>query len=852
MAQATWIQTNFNGGEWTPLAWGRADLPKYKNGLSVCQNFMPQQQGGLTRRPGTRAVSAVKDSSVSVRLQRFEFSMTQAYVLEFGHQYIRFYTGDGQLNNGGTIIEVATPYTAAEIWGLDFRQSADVLYIAHASHPPMKLQRQGTYTWTLTAISFLDGPYLPTNSTTTTLTPSATTGTVTVTASAITGINGGVGFKTTDVGRMLRVKCGGVWLWGTIAGRVSATQITWTITQANGERLPATAKALANVSGGSIFTITVTDGGSGYGVTPPAVSFSGAVTVTATAHVSSVDGSGKITGVVLDTGGSGYSEDPTVTVAGGSGTAIIYAHTVGGVVSSLYVGDGGSGYTTASAIGFTGGGATVGSGCAAYANVSAGVVTNITVMVTGTGYTTPPSVVLGPPAGVVPSTTTFWRLGLYNSDNGYPSAVSFHQDRLWWGGCTQYPNRADASNTGDYENMAPTELDGSVIDSDALSFTLNSNQVDAIVWMASDEWGMLVGTVGGEWCIAPSSQQQAITPTNVNAKQMGSYGSADMAPLRISKATFFLQRTGRKLREMTYQFMNSTFTAADISLVGEHLTESGLKQMAVQLAPQQIIWVVRNDGFLVGVTYDKDQDICGWHDHVLGGFSDAAQTSAPVVESVATIPAPGIQRDEVWLSVKRYINGAVVRTVEVMSKMWEDGDATATCNFLDCSAELIPSDLTVSGLSYLKGQTVGVLTDGAVHANCVVSGSGTITLQWTASLVQVGLPYTSTGQSLHIEAGGGEGPAQGKIRRIHRAVFSFFQSVGLTVGSNVKGVNSYPQTFRGASDPISQAVGLFSGIKRWSYEGTWSPDGMIFWSTSDPLPCNITQIMAQLDTEDAT
>src|SRR5262252_797902 len=135
MPRATWLQTNFNGGEWSPLMYGRVDIPKYKSALATCLNYVATLQGGLTRRPGTRFVSEVKDSSNPVRLVRFEFSTTQAYVLEFGQNYIRFYTNDGQLLSGGLPYEVATPYGAGELSDLSFAQSADVLYIANKLRP---------------------------------------------------------------------------------------------------------------------------------------------------------------------------------------------------------------------------------------------------------------------------------------------------------------------------------------------------------------------------------------------------------------------------------------------------------------------------------------------------------------------------------------------------------------------------------------------------------------------------------------------------------------------------------------------------------------------------------------------
>ena len=226
MPRATWTQNNFNGGELSPLAYGRSDLAKYKNALETCANYVPTAQGGLTRRPGTKYIANVKTNTSPVRLLPFEFSITQAYVLEFGPSYVRFYTNDGQLVSG-TPYEVATPYGASDLADLAITQSADVLYIAHPNYAPRKLQRAGALSWTLSTISFLDGPYLILNTTTTTFTSSvAGPGAATLTASAVTGINGGAGFSANDVGRVVRLKSGATWGWGTITGFTSTTVVT--------------------------------------------------------------------------------------------------------------------------------------------------------------------------------------------------------------------------------------------------------------------------------------------------------------------------------------------------------------------------------------------------------------------------------------------------------------------------------------------------------------------------------------------------------------------------------------------------------------------------------------------------
>lgn len=684
MPRATWAQNNFNAGEWTPRVLGRADLSKYKNALATCLNYMPTIQGGITRRPGTRYVAEVKNSADAVRLQAFEFSTTQAYVLEFGPSYVRFYTNEGQLLNLGSPYEVATPYAAADLMSLKFTQSADVLYITHNNYAPRKLNRLGATNWTLTTISFLDGPYLNVNGTATTMTASGGTGSVTVTASAVTGINSDTGFQTTDVGRLIRIKSGTNWGWGTITARTSTTQVTVSITSAVG--------------------------------------------------------------------------------------------------------------TTA---------------------------------------------------------TTDWQLGLYSSTTGYPACVTFHEDRLFFAGPTNYPHRVDGSKSSDYENFAPTDPDGTVPADCAIAISLNANQVNAVRWLMTDERGLLAGTAGGEWLIRASSLQDAMSPTNVQAKQPTVYGSNTVAPLKIDKSTLFLQRNGRKVREMSYVYMSDGFEAADVSAVSEHIFISPGTQMAAQLSPQQYLWAVKADGTLASCTFDKHQEVVGWARHTLGGYYNSGNTQAPKVESIAVIPSPDGTRDTVWVVVNRYINGATHRYVEYMTKLWENGDTLADAVYLDSSAVYSGAPTTtVSGLTWLIGQTVSVLADGSVHPDCVVNGSGVITLSRSASKVQVGLGYVSDGQTLRIEAGGGDGTAQGKLKRIHRVIFRFFQSVGLSVLPNAYGVPLAPEPFRSSADLMDSPVGLFTGDKRWAWEGTYETEGQVFWRQDQPLPSNIEALVVQLETQD--
>jgi len=225
MSRTTPIQTNFTGGEISPRLYGRVDLQKYATSVERCENFIIFPHGGITKRSGTRFISEVKYSNRTTKLIPFIFSTEQAYMLEFGHYYIRFYRNEGVLlNTAGTApYEIVSPYSETDLVNIDFTQSADVLYLIHPNYQPRTLNRLGPTNWSLDLYSFIDGPYNDFNSDTSkTLTPSATTGAITITASSAT-------FASTDVGRWVRINNGTVWGAAKISGYSGPTVVSATV-----------------------------------------------------------------------------------------------------------------------------------------------------------------------------------------------------------------------------------------------------------------------------------------------------------------------------------------------------------------------------------------------------------------------------------------------------------------------------------------------------------------------------------------------------------------------------------------------------------------------------------------------
>ena len=220
--RADTFQTNFTAGEFSPLLEGRHELAKYKDAVSKLENFYTFPHGPVDKRPGTRFIAAVKTEANQTRLIPFIFSTIQAYILEFGNNYIRFYKDEGQILSGPSAYEIVTTYTTAQIPDLKFTQSADVLYICHSAHNPRQLTRTGHTSWTLSDYDSGDGPYIEENTTATTLSPSGTTGSVTITASVAL-------FSAADIGRNIRIKQGSAWGAAKVTAFTDTTHVDATV-----------------------------------------------------------------------------------------------------------------------------------------------------------------------------------------------------------------------------------------------------------------------------------------------------------------------------------------------------------------------------------------------------------------------------------------------------------------------------------------------------------------------------------------------------------------------------------------------------------------------------------------------
>jgi len=170
--------------------------------------------------------------------------------------------------------------------------------------------------------------------------------------------------------------------------------------------------------------------------------------------------------------------------------------------------------------------------------------------------------------------------------------------------------------------------------------------------MSKDE--TVFGTVGGEHLLGASKDSEALTPTNVKARMQTTYGSEDIEGLLVNRAVLFVQRGGKKIREFLYSYEQDSHKADDLTVFANHITGAGIVDIAYQRTPDPRLWCVRSDGEMALMVYERDQNVFSWCRFVTNGE----------FESVAVVYGGENSEDEVWVTVKRNINGTDTRYIE--------------------------------------------------------------------------------------------------------------------------------------------------------------------------------------------
>ena len=463
--------------------------------------------------------------------------------------------------------------------------------------------------------------------------------------------------------------------------------------------------------------------------------------------------------------------------------------------------------------------------------------------------------------------TISWRLGAWYGTEGdgatahYPAAVAFHMERLYFGGGLYTPQTVQGSRPGDFPVFSPTDDEDLVTDDMAVMFSLATDELNSIVWLKSTD-SLYIGTIGPEFKLTVTGSE-VITPSNFQFNRISNYGSSRVEPQFIGNSIIFSQNSLRTLRELTYNFSTDKYVAQDISILGEHLTAPGLNSFNYQQEPHSIIWatqqvhenhltgdIERTGGRLVGLTYDKEQNVMAWHRHTIGG-------KEVEVESVECVFNDTAQQDQVWFCCRRKLNGQYVRTIEVIDKDFRMETPLEEMYFVDCgikyNAFKLPTDNEnygiavkhLEGLNWLANEVVKVTVDGAMHPDTKVNEDGTLDLEYEGKFITIGLYAPAKYQSLYLDPeAGGSNFAQGHMQNIPRALIRFYRSMGGKFGPTFEKLE--PIEYRTPQDLMDRAVPLFTGEKTVRFPSEWAHNAQVCIVQDEPLPMTILAILPEI------
>jgi hypothetical protein len=771
---------SFNAGELSPFLAARMDIDKYEDGCQLLENFIILPYGGVVRRPGTVFLGAAKFPDKSCRLIGFNFSVTTNFILEFGEKYVRFWT------NGVRVVKPSAPTHQAS--------HAYVVgdYVVSPAGGPMYYCVIAHTSGAVFSVDLAAGKWV-----------------------AQTVLERPTSYLATEL------------------REIQFCQINdlMYLTHPNHPPAKLTRKADDDWTFNDIvwaWPPTLDENVENIAIMPSATS--GNVNLTASAPIFKPEHFGSYW-QLGHRRAQAYVEQILSATSGftiplyvlGTWEFITYGNWQGTVMVQRLLPDGTTWETIrqygSHSVGERNVSTTGREDKPAYLRINfttAGVAgtsnpnsrleagdNRVYGFVQITAYTSPTLVSATVRSAFLSADWTFmWSEAAFSGVKGFPRTVCLHEQRLIFGGTKLKPLSLYGSQIDDFENFRYGALDDQ-----AFSFTISSNESNPINWIISQQ-KMLVGTAGDEWSLGATNTDQAMGPGNVDAKQQSSYGSAFLQAEVVNEVVLFAQRQSHKIREMTFNFEKDGWVSPDLTILANHISNKGFVETAFAQQPDSIFWCITADGKLVGMTYERDQKVVGWHRHSTEGQ----------FESVATIYG-GSDADEVWFSVQRTVNGQVVRYIERFDPDFrmhlETGDKLAWW-YLDCGKRIISAtDIThVTGLSHLEAKTAGIMGDGANQPTRVVA-SGAIDIQEPSKNILVGLPYISVMRPMNLNIPVQDGTVQGRKMRIHKMVARFYKT--LTCQYSGDDGQSWDEIFfRDRIDFMDESPSVFTGDREFA------------------------------------
>jgi hypothetical protein len=430
---------------------------------------------------------------------------------------------------------------------------------------------------------------------------------------------------------------------------------------------------------------------------------------------------------------------------------------------------------------------------------------------------------------------TAWRLGSWGGTTNFPSCITIFEQRLVFAATSTEPQHLWLSTTGSYEDMSPSATGGTVADSDAVTYKLGSNRVNAIQWLSGAQQ-LYIGTAGEEFSMVGATLE-AVSAINPPLVRSGTTEGSDvLQPVRIGSRVIFVQRSGRELRELTWNDSEQSLVTEELSLIADHFlrTPNYVVTMAYQNKPNRTIWIVRSDGALLAFCNYVGEKVRAW---ALMGSEGASGLYA----WVTVIPSVDLLDDQAWFVVKRTVGGVEKHFVEMQNQ-----DISVHSALVYSGAPLT----AVTGLAHLNGETVRIVGDGAVYDDQVVA-RGSVDLAYgsaagpAASVIAVGLAITPNPSGSTLQPSMKDNAGSTRYKRKHWAslAFELEETMGLTINGKTQ------VQYRTPTDPMDSVEPSFTGTKQIANLG-WSRTGVVTWEQTLPLPATVLGYSGEIDVAD--
>ena len=799
MPKASPIQTSFNSGIFSELGIGRVDLSRYKSSAGVMKNFIPLILGPVVKRSGTKFIAPVKHHDRYTLLMEFEPSVTKSFMLEIGHQYIRVFNGDGsQVMNAGLAITGISNAVGGVVQMVGHGLSTGQDIVINDVQGMTEVNGRRFYVNVLDADSFQLRNYFDNPLDTTSYGAYTSGGTISTPYEITTPYDEDdlteLQFEQSiDVMYIVHQSYPQATL-----SRVASTSFVY---QEASFEWPAfqdvnfdSAKVMTST--GVNGTVTLTTNFDHF----TANMVGSEIQISEIVESSTIEWKTDTAYPTLNTrrryDGNVYSSQTTGTSGTNPPVHLEGDESDGGVVWSYL--HSGKGYATITAV------------------------TDARTATATVNKRLPDTVLTG---------SFRWANAAWSDLNGYPRALAFHDLRMYYAGTAAEPQTFWASEVNRFN-----VFNRGTLPDQSFTYTINSRQNNTIQWMAEGNV-LAIGTSRGEFIGHGNRVEDAISAEEVRVPNETGYGSKHIQALKVGSTILFIERRGRKIREYVYDFNINKYKAGDLTVFSDGVIESEIINVSYQQSPNQVAWFTTEQGYLHGMTYDKSQEVIGFHSHQIGG--DAR------IDSTAVTAYSEGKDDRVWMVAKRTINGEVRRYIETMNPQFQPDDDPHEAVFVDSHVE------GLTGFDHLEGVNLSATADGAVLGGVITVDDNEIdpVRQEGAVHVFAGLPYTGVLELNRIDAGSADGTAQGKTKRIHSIAVRLVKTgPGLWYGA---GDTMDEVHFREPSHAMGEAVPLFTGdVKPRPWPEGSDVDGIMRFEHRLPTPAIIAAVMPQLVTED--